>query len=847
MSDSTSDFEKLGVFYLGREYDLTTSQTSQRPLLYDSQDLTTHAVCVGMTGSGKTGLCLSLLEEAAIDGIPAIAIDPKGDLGNLMLAFPNLQPEDFLPWIDPAVAARQGTTADEFAEQTAKLWTDGLASWGQGPERIKRFKEAADVAIYTPGSNAGLPITVLKSFKPPPPELIQDRDALRERIASAASGVLGLLGIEADPVNSREHILISTILDQAWRQARELGVAELIQEVIQPPFDRVGVLDVETFFPESERTKLAMQLNNLLASPSFASWMEGEPLEIKRLLYTETGKPRISILSIAHLSDSERMFFVTILLNEVLAWMRSQSGTSSLRAMLYMDEVFGFFPPTANPPSKRPMLTLLKQARAFGLGCVLATQNPVDLDYKGLSNAGTWFLGRLQTERDKLRVLEGLEGASASAGSTFNRSEMEARLAALGSRVFLMNNVHDDRPVVFHTRWALSYLAGPLAREQIRRLMAKKKADAASEQGEANSPANKGNGQPDDPFGDLAMASSEATIPPSVLPRGSLPGAAQAGDSVTNRPAIHDSIRQVFAVRHEDPDRTETLVYRPGLLGGARLHYVKSTCDLDVWEESVAVETIHDGELPEPLWDTALIFKQRLEVVDSPPEEAAFSKLPVKMTVARSYGTFGRKLRDHLYRTQVAKVYKCDDPRAYSDYGEPEGEFRIRIAQLNRENRDRDLEQIRARHAKKLATLQDRIDRCQERVTREESEYADRKVRSAVSIGEAILGALLGRKLASRTNVRRTSSTTRSVRTAAKERADVKRAEQALTKALQEREELGQKFAAEVAKLGERFNSQPSITEVVVRPRKSDIDVGAVRLVWLPWSIGESGRGKPLW
>jgi hypothetical protein len=413
------DFEKLGAFYLGREYDLETAKPRDELLLYDAKDLTTHAVCVGMTGSGKTGLCLSLLEEAAIDGIPAIAIDPKGDLGNLLLTFPELRPEDFRSWIDPGEAARSGITLDELAEQTAKRWREGLAAWGQQPARIARFRDSADVAIYTPGANAGLPLALLRSFAAPPQAIRDDADALRERIAGAVSGLLSLVGIDADPLRSREHILLSRVLDEAWRAGREVQLADLVREIQSPSFKQVGVVDLESFFPAKDRFELAMSLNNLLASPGFAAWREGEPLDIQRLLYTSEGKPRLSILSIAHLSDAERMFFVTLLLNEVVAWMRSQSGTSSLRALLYMDEVFGYFPPTANPPSKMPMLTLLKQARAYGLGVMLATQNPVDLDYKGLSNAGTWFLGRLQTERDKARVLDGLEGASTAAGAKF--------------------------------------------------------------------------------------------------------------------------------------------------------------------------------------------------------------------------------------------------------------------------------------------------------------------------------------------------------------------------------------------------------------------------------------------
>ncbi|MEM9657853.1 MAG: DUF87 domain-containing protein, partial [Planctomycetota bacterium] len=356
------NIDHLDSFYLGRQYDLSTRRVRSAPLLLDSKDLTTHAVCVGMTGSGKTGLCLSLLEEAGLDGVPAIAIDPKGDIGNLLLTFPELRPEDFRPWIDESVAAREGASPEELAAQTAERWKAGLAEWGQGGERIGRYNAAVDKAIYTPGSNAGLPITVLKSFGAPSPAVVKDNDAMGDRVQSAASGLLALLGIDADPVKSREHILLSNVLDHAWREGRSLDLAAMIREIQQPPFARVGVVDLETFYPSSQRLELGMQLNNLLASPSFSGWLDGEPLDVQRLLYTAEGRPRLSVMSIGHLSESERMFFVTILLNEIVAWMRNQPGTSSLRAILYMDEVFGFFPPVGNPPAKRPMLTLMKQA-----------------------------------------------------------------------------------------------------------------------------------------------------------------------------------------------------------------------------------------------------------------------------------------------------------------------------------------------------------------------------------------------------------------------------------------------------------------------------------------------------
>ena len=468
---SSSDYEKLGAFYLGRPYDLGAKAPQPGLVLYDSKDLVTHAVCVGMTGSGKTGLCIAMIEEAALDGIPTIAIDPKGDLADLMLTFPQLRPEDFRPWVNEEDAAKNGLTVDAYAAQQAELWKSGLASWGEDGERIKRLRDAADFAVYTPGSNAGIPVSILASFAAPPAALRDDEELFRERVMTTVTSLLGLVGIEADPVKSREHVLLSTLVTNAWTQGQDLDIAKLVGQVQTPPVARIGVMDVESFYPATDRQKLALALNNLLAAPGFSAWLQGVPMDIATMLRTPEGKPRVAIVSIAHLADAERMFFVSLLLNQVLSWMRTQSGTTSLRAILYMDEIFGFFPPVATPPSKLPLLTILKQARAFGLGVVLATQNPVDLDYKGLSNAGTWLLGRLQTERDKARVLDGLEGVAAAANASFDKAAMSETLAGLGNRIFLMNNVHEDAPRVFETRWAMSYLRGPLTREQIKTLM----------------------------------------------------------------------------------------------------------------------------------------------------------------------------------------------------------------------------------------------------------------------------------------------------------------------------------------------------------------------------------------
>ena len=464
-------FEKLGAFYLGRPYDPVRKAAQPGLILYDSKDLVTHAVCVGMTGSGKTGLCIDLLEEAALDGVPSIAIDPKGDLTNLMLTFPDLRPQDFRPWINEDDARAKSLSPDDYAAQQAKLWKDGLAAWGQDGERIRRLKDAADFAIYTPGSSAGIPISIVASFAAPAQAVRDDSELLRDRVTTTASSLLGLLGIAADPIQSREHILLATLFTRAWSAGETLDLSALISQIQKPPMTRVGAMDVESFYPAKEREQLAVKMNNLLASPGFNAWLEGVPLDIGQLLRSEGGKPRVAIVSIAHLSEAERMFFVSLLLNQVLDWVRAQSGTTSLRAILYMDEIFGYFPPVAEPPSKRPLLTLLKQARAFGLGIMLTTQNPVDLDYKGLANTGTWFLGRLQTERDKARVLEGLESASAAAHGQFDKAKLDAMLSGLSQRIFLMNNVHEDAPVVFESRWAMSYLRGPLTRDQIKKLM----------------------------------------------------------------------------------------------------------------------------------------------------------------------------------------------------------------------------------------------------------------------------------------------------------------------------------------------------------------------------------------
>ena len=454
-------------------------------LRLDPDDLTTHAVIVGMTGSGKTGLGIVLLEEALARGIPALILDPKGDMGNLALTFPDLAAASFEPWIDESTARDAGLSVGEYAEQTATRWKEGLAASGIGPERIQALRDAAEVTLYTPGSEAGVPLNVIGSLDAPTLSWDEDEETIRDEIEGTVTSLLGLVGIDADPLGSREHVLIANLLEHSWRAGKSLDLGSLINQIQTPPLRKLGVFDVDTFMPPKERTELAMRLNALVASPSFAAWGRGPALDPRVLLRTEEGKPRAAVIYLAHLSDQERQLVVTLVLSRLITWMHEQPGTSELRALVYLDEVFGFAPPTAAPPSKKPILTLMKQARAFGIGMVVATQNPVDLDYKAMANAGSWFIGRLQTENDKARVLEGLR----SAAGGVDVGKLDKAIGGLEQRQFLLQSAHRAEPVLFSTRWAMSFLRGPLTKDQIEILTPDEAKAAPGAEGVAAEPA----------------------------------------------------------------------------------------------------------------------------------------------------------------------------------------------------------------------------------------------------------------------------------------------------------------------------------------------------------------------
>ncbi len=817
--------ERLGAFYLGRGYDPDAGQDLvDKPIMYDARDLTTHAVCVGMTGSGKTGLCITLLEEAALDGIPSIIIDPKGDMTNLLLTFPELRPSDFEPWINVDDARRKGQSVPEYAQQTAQTWADGLKQWDQDGDRIRRLKEAAEFAIYTPGSESGVPLSVLQSFDAPDLGWDEDPESLREAISSTVSALLGLVGINADPVQSREHILLSNLLERAWRNGEDVDLARLIVDVQNPPLERLGVFELETFYPSRDRMSLAMQLNALVAAPSFAAWREGDPLDVGRLLWTSSGKPRVSICYIAHLSDAERMFFVTLLLEQVVAWMRKQPGTTSLRALLYFDEVFGYFPPTANPPSKTPLLTLFKQARAFGLGVVLATQNPMDLDYKGLSNAGTWFVGKLQTDRDKARLLDGMEGVVSQAGTLLDRRYMDRMISSLGSRVFVLHNVHEDGPQLYRTRWAMSYLRGPMTRTQVADLMRPYKDRRPTE-----APRR------------VAVASRASSLVSEA--------ALTSAGFLATSPSVNARVTQYYAALSVPKERAaaqvggelvnSALIYRPKLLAWARVRFVDSGSNARE-ERQVACRL----PLPEAFrtvqWDAFAEMVDDIEGLETGPTgRAHYQTLPDGMNDSPPYTRLRDAFLDYVYHDVGLEQWHNEALGLTSFPGESELAFTERCrAEASRRSRDA-LQTLEKKHTQALDKLDDRITKEEAALRQAEVEWESRKRQEVLSAGESIVSVLLGR---SRSRGLSQAETKRRMTAKARETVDARKA--SLERLRADRQELVATRDRELEREQSKWDQVPSqIIQRTQSPRRSDIDLLAFGLLWAPhWALEIAGH-----
>jgi len=823
------DFEKLGSFYLGKEYDLAENRLLDRIIMIDARDLTTHALCVGMTGSGKTGLCISILEEAAIDHVPAIIVDPKGDITNLLLTFPELRPEDFRPWINEDDARRKSLDPDQFASQQAELWRNGLAQWGESGSRIRMLRDSVDYVIYTPGSDAGVPVSILQSFAAPNLSWETEAELLRERVQGTVSALLALVGVQADPVRSREHILLANLFEYFWRRGEDLDLTKLILSIQNPPIRQLGVFDVDTFYPSKDRFELAMKLNSLVAAPNFQTWLKGQPLDIPGFLYAPDGKTRHSIFYIAHLNDSERMFFVTMLLNQLITWMRVQPGTTSLRALFYMDEIFGFFPPIANPPSKQPMLTLLKTARAFGLGIILTTQNPVDLDYKGLTNAGIWFIGRLQAERDKARLLDGLESASAQASQRLNREKIDRLISSLKNRVFLLHNVHEEAPIVFQTRWAMSYLRGPLTREQVRVLMGDREPDSSS-----IAPAK------------IAPRATVQTQPITVVPSPGL---------LTSPPILAPKTRQVYLPIRKSATEAQVeierkeggpiniqscmLTYRPTVIGIGRINFFDARHSINEQEGYALLAYVPTGaEIFR--WDEAQTLNLApRDLIDRPEPGARFDMPPTLADKIRDLSSAKKDLMDYLSRTSSITLLYSPTLKIYSKPKESERDFRARLTQLARERRDAEVDKLNQKYEDRLRKLQDRLRRAQGVVERREADAKARKGELMVSVGESVLGMFMGRR--SMRSASTAISKYRQIRTATMTAEQEKQNLQALQ---DEIKNLERELKDQTDVISSRWDEAISkIDSFPVRPSRNDIMIDLIALAWAPhWHIAYYDR-----
>ena len=787
----SSQYEKLGLFYLGKELAISDGQPEGHPLLYKSKNLTTHGVMIGMTGSGKTGLGIGLIEEAIMDGIPSIIIDPKGDMANLALTFPSLTAADFVPWIDPAEASRKNMSVEDLAQNTAVTWKEGLASWGQGPERIAALQEKTTVTLYTPGSGSGVGVSIVSGFSAPAEDVLEDQDTLNSLASSAATSLLSLIKVEGDPLTSREHILISSILLYHWRKQEDLSIEALIGQVVNPPFDKVGVFGLSSFFPQSDRMKLAMLLNNVVASPSFAAWLQGEPLDIQRMLYGDDGRPRTAIFSIAHLGESERMFFVTLLLNSLIGWMRRQQGTSSLKALLYMDEIFGYFPPTANPPSKKPMMLLLKQARAYGIGVLLATQNPVDLDYKGLANIGTWFVGRLQTTQDQEKVLDGIVGAAEGA---LDRKRVKELLTDMKGRQFLLNSAHLDEPLLFETRWVMSYLKGPVSLQDIGRLMeGRAKSDETAE----------------------SEVSANARVDDGLL---------------ATPPLVSEALDQKFYL---PPVVAEKRVFEPWLACSSSVRYYSASKNIDE-VENVNIRVYLDQTFDNARWEQAEASGINLDdCQDIPPRDSFFYDIPKVFSQINSFRTFEKEFSDFLYQNRRLELLRAPALKLESRPGESEADFRVRIADLSREQKDTAAEKVLKTFATKRQRLEKSLERALVKIEKEKGDVTQKTTDTIISIGTAVLGAFFGRKAISTGTISRTASGIRNAGRVAKEKADVQRAEEDAAAIEEQIAQLEIEQEEAINELAAEYDPGEVVMETFsIKPRRSDIFDVRVCLLW---------------
>lgn len=768
-------YEKLGLFYLGKDVDKESMEATEALTLLKNKNFTTHAAIIGMTGSGKTGLGVSIIEEAAIDNIPSILIDPKGDMGDLCLTDPSFASSSFEPWVKDEA---KGEDVGAYAKKISLMWKEGIESSGQNVERVAKFHNVQKT-IYTPGSSAGVAINIMSSLERPPAQIMEDSDTFASYLKSTTTSLLSLVGIHADPLDSKEYILLAQIITKSWFAGEDLSIEGIIGKIINPSFKKIGVLSLDSFYSQDQRFKLATKFNALLASPSFSLWLKGDTLDIQKLLYDENGKAKIAIFSIAHLNDEERMFFVTLLLNKYIAWMRRQSGTSTLKTLLYMDEIFGFFPPTKNPPSKEPMLLLLKQARAFGVGVVLSTQNPIDLDYKGLSNIGTWFIGRLQTSQDIERVIDGLGG---KVGSSFDKKEIKNLLSNLQKRTFFLKSAHLEDIRLFSTRWVMSYLKGPLKKEEISILMQTQK--------EAQS---------------IEVDTVDTLI--------------QKSDALESIQHVDDSIPQYY-----EPDISEQNVFSPTLSAKGKVHFYQQRRGIDE-EKEVRISIPLDGKEQRISWvDAQTDENDFTSFPHTAPASGKFHRLPKVVLADKGLKKAIRELKETLYQEQYLELFRCASPKLESKVEESRSDFVVKIQDILQEKKESEIEKLQTRYGSKEKVLVNRLTRAKERIAKESSDATT----SMIDAGIAVLGALFGRT--SPTKIGRAVNKGSKI---LKERGEMSRAEERMAEIQEDIEALEYELEDKIDTLVEKYNVENCEIETFkIKPRKTDIDVESCAIVW---------------
>ncbi|MDD2791042.1 MAG: DUF87 domain-containing protein [Sulfurimonas sp.] len=765
-------YEKLALFYLGKN----ASDDSLN--LYKSKHLTTHAAIIGMTGSGKTGLGIGLIEEAALDNIPSLIIDPKGDMGNLCLAFDAMRAEDYLPWIDESEASAKGKTKEQMAQDIAATNKAGIESFDQDLARVKSFADVPKT-IYTPGSSAGVSVNILGSFEAPPQEILEDTDTLASLINTSAASLLSLVSIESDGMASKEHLLLSTIFSHYYMQGISLSMQSIIANIITPPFEKIGMLSLDAFYPQSERMKLATLFNSVISSITFSAWTQGEALDIQNMLYDENGKAKIAIFSIAHLADTERMFFVSLLLGAYISWMRRQRGSSTLKSILYMDEIFGFFPPSKNPPSKEPMLLLLKQARAFGCGIVLSTQNPVDIDYKGLSNIGTWFIGKLQTKQDIAKVIDGI-----AANSPLSKEEVAQKIGSLKGRHFFLKNVHEEQTQEFQTRWVLSYLKGPMTKDDIKMLMSAKK------------------------------------MVPKTLHEQDIPMQMPNTKTLLNK-----NIKEYFL--DSNPDAR---LY-PSLYGEVKLRFYDQKKGIDQ-QETLSLKLPLDPDTFTLEWENARqeqIAQKSLQA----PQNAAYAQLPKLISTESSLKSFEKSLSDFIYDTKKLELLGCEDLKLESKAGQNRRDFLVEVEDRLKELRDEGTEKLQKKFQSEYEKLEDKLKTLEIKLKKEEAEVTSKMTDTIISIGLTVVSAFFGKKAMSASTISKGASSLSKGKAVIKERADVANAQQLIEDIHTDIQALENTLNEDVKALSEELSTKNyPLQSVEVRPRRSDIDLVDFALLW---------------